>query len=103
MSRRLFPIAELILFAGILAGGYVIVAAAKATGTPVAASDRRDRQPTAIEAADPVSTPTPPLTSPTRISTAKPPVPLRTSRHATYWVEDPQQPPATTEGAVTQT
>jgi hypothetical protein len=28
---------------------------------------------------------------------------LRTGRHATYWVEDPQQPTApTTEGAVTE-
>lgn len=103
MSRRLFPFAELILFSGILAGGYVIVAAAKATATPVAVSDRHDKQPTASQVANPASAPAPTLAPPTRISSAKPPVPLRTSRHATYWVEDPERPTATTmEGAVTE-
>ena len=102
MSRRLFPFAELILFSGILACGYVIVAAAKSTATPVAVSDRHDTQPTASEAANPASAPAPTLAPPTRISSAKPPVPLPTSRHATYWIEDPPQLPATTtEGTVT--
>ena len=101
MSRRL-PFAELILFSGILAGGYVIVAAAKSTATPVAVSARHDKQPTASEAANPASAPAPTLAPPTRISSAMPPVPLRTSRHATYWIEDPPPPPATTtEGSVT--
>jgi hypothetical protein len=103
MSRRPFPFAELILFSGILASGYVIVAAAKATATPVAASDRHDKQPTASEAANPAPTPAPTLAPRTRFSPAKPPVPLRTSRHATYWVEDPERPTTTTmEGAVTE-
>jgi hypothetical protein len=101
MSRRLFPFAELMLFSGILAGGYVIVAAAKATATPVAVSDRYNKQPTASEAANPGSAPAPTLAPRTRFSSAKPPVPLLTSRHATYWVEDPQRPTApTSEGAV---
>jgi hypothetical protein len=103
MGRRLFPFAELILFSGILASGYMIVAAAKATATPVAVSNRHDKQPTAREAANPASDPAPILAPRTRFSSATPPVPLRTGRHATYWVEEPQQPTApTTEGAVTE-
>ena len=35
MGRRLFPFGELILFSAILATGYVIVAAAKATAIPI--------------------------------------------------------------------
>jgi hypothetical protein len=97
MSRRLFPFAELMLFAGILASGYVIVASTNATAIPVAATTRSDK-PTAREAANPAAL-TPPA-PPARISSAKPPVPLRTSRHPTYWSEDPKPPPAATEGAV---
>jgi hypothetical protein len=101
MSRRLFPFAELILFAGILASGYVIVASTNATAIPVAATARPDKQPTASEAANPVLAPAPTLAARTRISSAKPPVPLRTDRHVTYWVEDAQRPPATAaEGAL---
>jgi len=98
MSRRLFPFAELMLFAGILASGYVIVASTTATAIPVAATTRSDK-PTAREAANPAAL-APPPAPPTRISSAKPPVPLRTSRHPTYWSEDPKPPPAATEGAV---
>jgi len=98
MSRRLFPFAELMLFAGILASGYVIVASTNATAIPVAATARSDK-PTASEAANP-SAPAPSPAPPTRISSAKTPVPLRTNRHATYWVEDPKRPPVATEGAV---
>jgi hypothetical protein len=99
MSRRRFPFAELILFSGILAGGYTIVAAAKVTATPVAASDRHNKQPTASEAANPASAPAPTLASRTEYSSAKPPVPLRTSRRATHWIEDPQRPTAPTSEA----
>lgn len=99
MSRRLFPFAELMLFAGILASGYVIVASSNATALPVAATAWSDK-PTAREAANPAAL-TPSPAPPARISSAKPPVPLRTNRHATYWVEDPKRPPAATEGAVT--
>ena len=104
MSRRLFPFAELILFAGILASGYVIVASTNATAIPVAATARPDKQPPASEAANPAvalaPTMAPTLAPRTRISSVKPPVPLRTDRHATYWVEDPQRPTApTTEDA----
>ncbi len=99
-SRRLFPFAELVALACILVGGYMIVAAAKATVIPVAASDQRDTQPIAKEAANPAPAPTPALSPARRISSAKPPVPLRTSRHATYWVEDPRPPATTTETAV---
>jgi hypothetical protein len=104
MSRRLFPFAELIFFAGILASGYVIVASTNATAVPVAATARPDKQPAASEAANPAAAPAPtmaPTPAPrTRISSAKPPVPLRTDRHVTYWVEDPRKPTATsTEGA----
>jgi len=92
------------LFSGILAGGYLIVAAARATATPIAASERHDKQPTPGEAANPAAAPAPTPARPARFSSDKPPVPLRTSRHATYWVEDPARPPTPTtmEGAVTQ-
>jgi len=101
MGRCLFPFTELVLFAAILAGGYVIVAAAKAT--PVPASDRHDKQPTASEAANSASAPAPTLSPRMRFSSAKPPVPLRTSRHVPYRVEEPQWPTATTtEGVVTE-
>jgi hypothetical protein len=99
MSRRLFPFAELMLFAGILASGYMIVASTNATAVPVAATARSDKQPPASQAAPPAA-PAPSPAPPTRISSAKTPVPLRTNRHATYWVEDPKRPPAATEGAV---
>ena len=98
MSRRLFPFAELMLFAGILASGYVIVASTNATAIPVAATARPDKQPTASEAANPAAAPAPTPAPRTRISSAKPPVPLRTDRHATYWVDDPQRPTAPTTG-----
>ena len=101
-SRRLFPFAELVALACVLVGGYMIVAAAKATVIPVAASDQRDTQPIAKEAANPAPAPTPTLSPATRISSAKPPVPLRTSRHATYWVEEPRPPATTTEPSVTE-
>jgi hypothetical protein len=102
MGRRLFPFGELILFSAILATGYVIVAAAKATAIPMTVNDR---QPTVSEAVKP--TPAPTLAQRTRISpgtsSVGPPVPLRTSRHGTYWVEDRQGPTApTTEGAATE-
>jgi len=103
MRRRLFPIPELMLFAGILASGYVIVAAARATATPVATSDRRDKQPTAGEAPSPASPPAQALAPRTSFSSAKPPVPLQTGRHATYWAEDPGRAIApTTEGTVAE-
>jgi hypothetical protein len=101
MGRRFFPFSELILFAGVLAGGYVIVATAKATAIPVVATNRHDKQPTASEAANPVPAPAPTFAARARISSAKPPVPLRTDRHITYWGEAPQRSPATAaEGAV---
>jgi hypothetical protein len=103
MGHRPFPVVELILLSGILASGYMIVAVAKATATPVAVSSRHDKQPTASEAANPASDPAPILAPRTRFSSARPPVPLPTSRHAAYWVEEPQQPTApTTEDAVTE-
>jgi hypothetical protein len=103
MSRRLFPFAELILFSGILAGGYTLVAVARATAIPVAAGDRHDKQATAGEAANPASSPAPTVAPLSRISSAKPPVPLLTSRHATYWVEDPPQSTNTTMESVVTT
>jgi hypothetical protein len=98
MRHRLVPFVELILFSGILAGGYIIVAATTATAT---VSDRHNKQPTVSEAANPGSAPAPTLATQTRFSSAKPPVPLLTSRHATYWAENPEPPTtATMEGAV---
>jgi hypothetical protein len=94
MNHRLFPLAELAAFAGILAGGYMIVAASTATAIPVAASDRQDTRPV------PPSAPT--LAPATMIVSAGPPVPLRVDRHAKYWDGDLQAPATTTDSAVTE-
>jgi hypothetical protein len=94
MNRRLFPFAELMAFAGILAGGYMIVAASRATAIPVAASDSHD--------ARPAPPPAPTLALATTIASARPPVPLRVDRHASYWVGDPQPPATSTDAAVTE-
>ena len=101
-SRRLFLFAEFVAFGGILASGYVIVAASGARAIPVVASDQRDKLPTAKDMANPAAGSAPTLAPATRVSSAKPPVPLRVGRHATFWIEDPQPPATTTEAAVTE-
>jgi len=94
MNRRLFPFAELVAFAGIVAGGYMIVAATRATAIPVATSDGRD--------ARPAPPPTQTLAPTTATASARPPVPLQRIDHANYWVGDPKPSATTTDAAVTE-
>ncbi len=103
---RLFPIAALAALSGALAGGYMILASAKATTVPVAVSSPPAKQSLAEPASRAVPVPILALAPPpvqTRaptITAARPPVPLQISRRTTYWVEEAQPSAAKADGAV---
>lgn len=88
MNRRrlLFPVAELVAFAGIVAGGYLVIASSGATALPPAANERP------VEQAAQQPGERPPAASvaramPATLPTARLPVPLLVSHRTPF--EDP--------------
>jgi hypothetical protein len=97
MHRRLFPLAELAAFAGILAGGYTVVAAARATALAESASEPRDKQEIAGEVPARVAAR---IGAP--ISTARPPVPLLLSSRSPQGSVNAQPAEMTSDSTVTE-
>ena len=99
MSDPLFPFAVLAVFVSILAGGFIVFSAPKATAIAAAVSEKSNSAPivTEVARAAPQSKPA------TTTSSGRQPVPLSLHRHAEYWVDTSQPPATTTEGAVTGT
>jgi hypothetical protein len=99
MDRRLFPLAELAAFAGILAGSHTVVASARATALAESASEPRDKQEIPGEAALPARVASR-IGAP--ISAARPPVPLLLSSRSLQGSDDAQPAEMTPDGTITE-
>jgi len=96
MDRRLFPLAELAAFAGILAAGYTVVSSAKATADAAIVAPIPAQQ-VAAEATLP-----PQARTAAPILAARPPVPLLLSPHPPRQTTDSPPAEATPEKATAE-